>query len=625
MAIVGAWKNGTGGWVSAKHSTLQKTLQHVFGYSSFRPGQREAIEAMEAGRDVQVLLPTGGGKSVCYQLPAVRGSGPMVVVSPLIALMEDQVGALTRRGIPAVAMHTGKDWEQVKADRELAAEARLVYVSPERLKAKRFRAWLAKLRPMAFAIDEAHCISEWGHDFRPDYARLGVLKEEFGLPVIALTATATRRVMGEIRESLGMEDPCVILGDFARPNLTFSVELLRGDKARTARVGALLRESLQEGGRAIVYAATRKRTKKVADQLKIMGFRAGHYHGGRTAGARTREQERFEVGKLQVLVATSAFGMGVDLPDVRAVIHAEAPATLESYYQEAGRAGRDGDPARAVLLYSPKDALTRQRIRGQQCPPGVEQGWHALMDYVYGTHCRQGSLIHHFTERDPGPCGRCDVCMAPEQVLNQVVEERKLLAKNRQERQKKNQRENAVVLDETQRQTVISFVENLKKPLGKRLIAMGLKGSHSKAAKRKKLRENPCFGSLRGIPEIAVVKAISELQEEGRLAAKGRKYPTVWIPDKRVRAPVSRKSSKSTPAETSLAGALKRFRTREARRRRFKAYQVFNNATLKEISEVKPSDMETLLSVKGMGPVKIKKYGTQILELVAQFTDPPPL
>ena len=287
--------------------------------------------------------------------------------------MKDQVDGLSERGIAARFINSSQTSEEQAAalDEAHRGEIDLLYVAPERFRSHQFNRALTGLNIALFAIDEAHCISEWGHDFRPAYLQLSCIKAEFQCPVIALTATATRPVLKEIVTSLGLDNPVSILRGFERPNLTFSVEHIRGDKARVSRLGTLLHQYLGEG-RAIVYAATRKRAKAVASALTIMGFTADHYHAGRTDGARVRAQQRFEDGKTRVLVATNAFGMGVDLPDIRIVVHIEAPGTLEGYYQEAGRAGRDGQPAWTTLLYSPKDALTRARLRGTSPPPGAE-------------------------------------------------------------------------------------------------------------------------------------------------------------------------------------------------------------------------------------------------------------
>lgn len=606
---------------------LRDALNRYFGHAGFRDGQRAAIEALEGGRDVQVVLPTGGGKSLCYQLPAARAAeakgGVTLVVSPLIALMEDQVGALQARGVPAVALHSGLDRATTQAARR-AVETRggLLYASPERLRLRRFRQWLGRLPLVAAAVDEAHCISAWGHDFRKDYQRLGVLKEELGVPVIALTATATPRVMEEIRTSLGLEDPLVVRGSFERPNLAFSVELLQGDRARARRVAELIAQSGVDtgAGRAVIYAATRKRVAALSRALRKAGVAAGYYHAGRSDSARENAQAAYDEGRRPVLVATTAFGMGVDHPDVRLVVHAEAPGTLEGYYQQAGRAGRDGAPARCVLLYSSKDALTHERLRGNTPAPGSVAGWKALQDYVYGMTCRQAVLVRHFTGAPGGGCGTCDVCTDPEAVRGAVQAARDGLRTRRAARVKARRQAEAIDLTPEQDDRVVAFVDHLRKPVGKRLVAKGLRGSRAKAVRRKGLLSNPHHGALSDLPEVTLVQAVERLLAEGRLAPRGRKYPTVWIPDKRVRKPRPPGAPPPRPrgyrAANPVQAALARFRRKEARRRRWKAYQVFDNRTLEALAEARPRDLDALRDVPGMGPKRVERFGEALLDLL---------
>ena len=338
---------------------LDRALHERFGLTAFRPGQRDAALAVLEGRDLVAVMPTGSGKSLCFQLPALLLDGPTVVVSPLIALMKDQVDGLRARGIAAAALHSGMAvHERQSAEAELAGgHLKLVYVAPERLSHRGFRAALAQAGPARLVVDEAHCISQWGHDFRPDYRRLAGFRAELGIPAAAFTATATPDVRADIAVQLGLTEPLEMVTGFERPNLTLAVERCRGREEKRAGLERLIRELGLPG---IVYAATRKSVELWAGVFAELGVRAGRYHAGLTDEERTRVQEDFLAGRVDAIVATNAFGMGVDKSDIRFVAHAELPGSIEAYYQEAGRAGRDGVPSRCTLLFSPGDTRTQE-------------------------------------------------------------------------------------------------------------------------------------------------------------------------------------------------------------------------------------------------------------------------
>ncbi len=345
--------SGTGG------DSLLQALQERFGFEQFRPGQQDAAAAVFEGRDLVAVMPTGSGKSLCFQLPALLLEGTTVVVSPLIALMKDQVDGLRARGIAAAGIHSGLGAaERAAAEADLAAgRLRLVYIAPERLASGTFRAVLARLRIARLVVDEAHCISQWGHDFRPDYGRLGGLRRELGVPGAAFTATATPDVRADIARQLGLSDPLEVVTGFERPNLTLAVEACRSRADKASVLNRLLRDV---GPPGIIYAATRKNVELWAEYLEERGLRAGRYHAGLADAERTRVQDEFFAGRLDAIAATNAFGMGVDKKDLRFVAHADVPGSLEAYYQEVGRAGRDGLPSRGVLLFGPADVRTQE-------------------------------------------------------------------------------------------------------------------------------------------------------------------------------------------------------------------------------------------------------------------------
>ncbi|MBK6580881.1 MAG: ATP-dependent DNA helicase RecQ [Sandaracinaceae bacterium] len=412
-------------------SASEQRLQQRFGLSSFHPWQREAIDALLTGpKRVLVVAPTGGGKSLCYQYPATELTGTTLVVSPLIALMEDQVRALTARGVRATFLASTLDFEELKAREAAVArgEFDLVYVAPERLSNRYTFEMVRALRPPLIAIDEAHCISQWGHDFRPEYLRLGEVLRALDPPhVLACTATATPVVRDEILARLGLttRDTAVVLRGFARPNLHLSCEEIDGQKARRDAAVAILLEVLgsasEPKGGAIVYAATRKNAEAVGESLLAAGFRAGVYHAGMSPEDRASVNARFASGELHVVAATNAFGMGIDRADIRVVVHLQAPGSIEAYYQEVGRAGRDGAPAEGVLLASASDMGLRKRLIDMRGSGGelAARQWDLFLDlmrYVEAGSCRHDFILRYFGDDQEtlGGCGHCDVCSALE-------------------------------------------------------------------------------------------------------------------------------------------------------------------------------------------------------------------
>ncbi|MEX1366231.1 MAG: ATP-dependent DNA helicase RecQ [Nannocystaceae bacterium] len=613
--------------------TISDCLLEVFGHPHLRPGQREPIEGLLAGRDAVVVLPTGGGKSLCYQVPAVmlarRGQGTTVVVSPLIALMRDQVAALQAKGVAAAALNSHQDAAQrreVTAQLEAGA-LELLYVSPERAAVGRFRDRLRRLRVAALAIDEAHCVSQWGHDFRPEYLQLGHLRGVTEAPVIALTATATPRVRAEIETALGLRDPLRVVGSFARPNLALSSHALRTDAQRLAVLEQALREAglhTRKGqGRAIVYCSTRNKTRSVAKALVDRGVAAGFYHAGRTKLARERAQRAFDLGKTRVLVATNAFGMGIDYEDVRLLVHFQLPGSLEAYYQEAGRAGRDGKPARCLLMYGASDVMTQRRLMGDAPSTRAgrehhahrEQALQALLGYASGSQCRQQVLGAHFAGSAEGieVCGGCDVCTGTVQPA--AVERPEVSAKTPEP------------VSAEQAQEVVTQVRAimgaLARPLGIMTVVRGLRGSRAKAVRAAKLERLPQFGTLSQYDEQTIAAVFQRLLREGVLVNRGRKYPTVWLADvplpSRGRAAGSaRRRDSDEGGPGALARQLENYRRRTARRLKWKPFMVFHRKVVLAVARTRPQTAAELAAIPGLGDAKIERFGADILELVRE-------
>ncbi len=576
---------------------------------------------MLAGRDAAVLLPTGAGKSLCYQVPAVaafeRGRGTTIVVSPLIALMNDQVDALTGRGVAAAAIHSHQDEDDQRrvVARFLAGELALLYISPERAAMASFQRMLARVPIALLAIDEAHCLSQWGHDFRPEYLRLHELRDVVDAPVIALTATATPRVMDEIVSSLRMRAPAIVRGDFRRPNLRFEVRHLGSDAARLEAVIAACEaaglRSRAGAGRAIVYCSTRKKTELVAAALKSAGFPAQHYHAGRTALARERAHSAFSAGRARVLVATNAFGMGIDYGDVRVIVHFQSPGSLEAYYQEAGRAGRDGDPSTCVLLFGPGDLMTQRKLAiGASTSAAVVQRTEAALAAVdryarASSRCRQVMLCAHFTGTDDhATCASCDVCTGATDPMATGAA---------------HVPEPAETLGADERQLVLDAVAALARPIGRVNLALALRGSRSKAVAEAALMQLPQYGALAHASQASIVATIDALIRERRLVRRGQKYPTIALPGATRERPTRDRPTRErrrSSARSEIARDLERYRRQKARELKWKAYMVFQTRVIAAIDAQRPASVDALARIAGLGPAKIARFGDDILAVV---------
>jgi ATP-dependent DNA helicase RecQ len=606
-------------------------LSRTFGFSEFRPGQEDAIAELIGGRDVTVLLPTGGGKSICYQLPALlarqAGKGPTLVVSPLISLMDDQVKALLERGVEAYAVHSGKD---IVANGEAISRFRqgrcdIIYVSPERAVQRTFGRFAKEAGVSFLAIDEAHCVSQWGHDFRQEYMQLKGLRETLDIPTMALTATATPTVMDEVKRHLALRTPYAVQGSFERPNLSFSVHHISRDKGRLERLIATLEEKgigqkRDYGGRAIVYCASRKKVKKVADALRAAGFASGYYHAGRTEGMRRRVQEAYEKKKLSVLVATNAFGMGIDHPDVRLIVHFQTPGSVEAYYQEAGRAGRDGLPAKCELYFGIPDLITQRLLatpkRGKFDADLVDRRaalLEAIEGYARSEKCRQQTLSNYFApdRQEITPCKSCDYCMAPDTLADHLAAARAPKATAKKERPLIN-------LPHDDLEIILAAAAALKRPVGKLKLARALRGSKAKAIKA--LRKLPQYDSLSHFPENSVVAAVESLLSAGKLEHRGKKYPTVWLAGRPVRPRKSGDGPRSTAkkSRSNLVRALENYRRRTARHLKWKPYMVFHRKVILAIDELEPRDLWSLKQIDGLGPAKISRFGQDLLHIIEE-------
>lgn len=623
-------------------------LEAHFGLSSFRPWQREAIDAVLAGEPTLVVAPTGGGKSLTYQFPAVLLGGTSVVVSPLIALMEDQVRSLEARDIPATFLASTLPQDEI-ASRETRlknGDFRLVFVAPERLASRRLVALLKSLNPPLVAIDEAHCISQWGHDFRPDYLRIGdVVRELNPAHLLACTATATPRVREEITERLS-PDMRVILRGFARPNLHLSAAMLDGKKAIQKRLLRALKAALgstsSPKGAAIVYAATRRNTERYAEVLSDKGYRAEAYHGGMEADDRASVARRFSEGDLDIVVATNAFGMGIDRPDIRAVVHVQAPGSIEAYYQEVGRAGRDGEAAAGLLLMSTADFGLRRRLIERAWDDGpkpdkarVSQQWQMFLDlvrYAEAGSCRQDFILSYFGDDEElfGGCGNCDCCDA--------------LAKN--EVQAAVDMSTFVNSDEdnTTIRKALSGVGRARGRIGLKAIADMLAGKANKTLLRNGMTSLSTFGILRDKSVSWIVALLRRLIAARYVMIDAQQFPClhltplglavvrgdepsrVLLPTKKIESEQKNRGKSSSKSNSidlgdddqALFEALRQKRQELAKSDSVPAYVICSNRTLAAICAARPRSQNDLLEVNGMGPVKVERYGDALLETVSE-------
>jgi len=605
-------KHGANGRASDE---ILATLRHFWGYENLRPLQAEAIQAGLDRRDSLVVMPTGGGKSLCYQLPPAVAGRTDIVVSPLIALMKDQVDALRACGYPAVALHSGIDPAKIRdLERDLAAgRHHLIFVAPERLLTSRFLELAERLKVSTFAIDEAHCISQWGHDFRPEYRKLAELKTRFPRASIhAYTATATERVRIDIVEQLGLVDPAVLVGSFDRPNLLYRV-------VPKLDVNAQITDTIRrhKGEASIVYCISRKDTEHTAAYLTAEGFSAAHYHAGMEPDERRRTQDRFAAEEIDVVVATVAFGMGIDRSDIRCVIHAAIPKSIEAYQQETGRAGRDGLPAECVLFYSASDAIRWQNLMERSAgesaaPPEVVESGKQLLEEIrrFATvvRCRHAALLAYFGETYPGTnCAACDYCLGEvEGVADSTV-----LA-----------------------QKVLSCVARVEQGFGVEQVVDVLNGATSERVRRWGHEKLSTYGLLKDLPRKTVTNLVYQLIDAGLLERTPGDRPVLklnamsWevMRGRRTVSLIQAKKGKATRTrieETSwqdvdeaLFEKLRNLRREIAAERSMPAYVILHDATLRELASVRPTTLEALRHIRGMGQRKLADFGARVIDCI---------
>lgn len=595
----------------------ENLLQKHFGYSTFRPQQKEIIQHIINGKDAVVLMPTGGGKSMCYQLPALMRKGLTVVISPLIALMKDQVQALQSNGIKAAFLNSSMlaNEENLVKEELQKGSIKLLYVSPERLLSRNFLDYIGQLNVGLFAIDEAHCVSNWGHHFRPEYKKLSILKQLFpSVPVVALTATADRAVRSDISLLLNLNKAKYFISSFDRPNLSLSV--LPGQN-KWKQIERILGRYQNKCG--IIYCSSRAATEKLAEQIQSLGFSAEAYHAGMKSDERSKIQDEFIQGNLKIVCATLAFGMGIDKSNVRFVIHHNMPGNLESYYQEIGRAGRDGQPAEAILFYSYRDVQTHlgfiNKVEDQAYAKIQKAKLNRMQEYAEAQVCRRKILLSYFSELPEHDCGNCDVCANPPKYFDGTKEA----------------------------QMALSAVYRTKETIGVSTLIDVLKGTRSINVLERKLDTIKTFGVGKQITLFSWQMFVQQLIQQGYLEIDYKEHYNlklnllsrqVLFENRSVRL-VSLETIKdrqdklkekpkeittNVKIDDSLFDHLKLLRKEIADDIKKPAFVVFSNASLLDMCEILPTSHEEFLEVTGVGEHKANLYAGVFTEAIKKFT-----
>jgi ATP-dependent DNA helicase RecQ len=613
---------------------LTRQLNDQFGFEKFRPGQEEIVRAVLAGRDAMAVMPTGQGKSLCYQLPATLLPGLTLVISPLIALMQDQVASLKQRKIAAAAFHsglTGAEKHRVIQDLN-QKRLQLLYLAPERMQHEGFLQLLRSLWVSLLVVDEAHCISQWGHDFRPDYLKIGRLRQELtNPPCLALTATATARVQTDLCTRLSLRDPFKLVAGFRRDNLALSVRLCQSRQEKLAVLERLVGDT--EKGTILIYCATRRAVEEAAEWLGQSHPSVGYYHAGLSDEERQLVHDDFRRGTVRILAATNAFGMGIDKSDVRLVVHFDIPGSLEAYYQEVGRAGRDGRQAACVLLFHERDLATQEYFiqQASQDLEGVERAkrmrtlLQEMLGYVSVSTCRQLAILDYFSdeaERALGPCGLCDRCVAPAPQLSREVS----------------------LDDAASTKAILETVSWCRGRFGVSRIVDILRGSRSKAMQAYGAEVCPTYGMCRALSKSSMTSLVKGLIDSGYLQVEGTEYPTLDVTGKgreilqgisvvalkqaeepqsnssAVKSSHGRASSvvaiRASSADPQLFERLRQLRTELAEEEGVSAFLIFHDKTLKAIAGHKPVTPAALMEIPGIGPLKAERYGRRVLEVV---------